>query len=99
GTGASGGAAGAAGTAGGGATAGAAGGPAVGVPKNPVLPGVNADPQIANFGGKFFIYPTSDGFTDWRSTSFHAFSSPDLVTWKDEGVILDLGPDVSWADD
>jgi hypothetical protein len=91
--------AGAAGTAGGSATAGAAGGPIVGTPKNPVLPGLNADPQIASFGGKFFIYPTSDGFTDWRSTSFHAFSSPDLVAWKDEGVILDLGPDVSWADE
>jgi beta-xylosidase len=69
------------------------------VPKNPVLPGLNADPQIASFGGKFFIYPTSDGFADWRSTSFHSFSSSDLVTWHDEGVILDLGPDVSWADD
>jgi beta-xylosidase len=87
------------GAAGAAGTAGAGGGPVVGVPKNPVLPGLNADPQIASFGGKFFIYPTSDGFTDWRSTSFHAFSSPDLVTWKDEGVILDLGLDVSWADD
>ena len=27
-----------------------------------------------------------------------AFSSTDLVRWKDEGVILDLGPDIGWAD-
>ena len=82
------------------AQAGSAGtGVAVGTPKNPVLPGYNADPQIAQFGGKFYIYPTTDGYDNWLSTQFHAFSSADLVTWKDEGVILDLGADVSWADD
>jgi Glycosyl hydrolases family 43 len=79
-------------------SAGSGAGPTVGVPKNPVLPGLNADPQIALFGGKFYIYPTTDGFANWLSTSFHAFSSTDLVNWKDEGVILDLGPDVSFAD-
>jgi len=72
---------------------------AVGTPKNPVLAGLYADPQIATFGGKFYIYPTTDGVANWLGTQFHAFSSADLVTWKDEGVILDLGPDVSWADD
>lgn len=72
---------------------------AVGTPKNPVLAGLYADPQIATFDGKFYIYPTTDGFANWLGTQFHAFSSADLVTWKDEGVILDLGPDVSWADD
>jgi beta-xylosidase len=71
----------------------------VGTPKNPILPGYNADPQIAMFGGKFYIYPTTDGFANWLSTQFHAFSSPDLVTWKDEGVVLDLGSGVSWATD
>jgi beta-xylosidase len=60
---------------------------------------LNADPQIAAFGGKFYIYPTTDGFANWASPSFHAFSSSDLVAWQDAGVILDLGPDVSWADD
>jgi beta-xylosidase len=77
----------------------AAGTSAIGTPKNPVLAGLYADPQIATFGGKFYIYPTTDGFANWLGTQFHAFSSADLVTWKDEGVILDLGPDVSWADD
>jgi len=71
----------------------------LGVPHNPVLKGYNADPQIASFDGKFYIYPTSDGFSDWLGTKFHAFSSTDLLNWNDEGTILDLGPDVSWADD
>lgn len=73
--------------------------PSVGVPKNPVLPGFNADPQVALFGDRFYIYPTGDGFANWLGTKFHAWSSLDLVTWRDEGVVLDLGPDVSWADD
>lgn len=72
-------------------------GPTVGTPHNPVLRGYNADPQVALFDGKFYIYPTTDGFANWGSTSFHAFSSSDLVEWKDEGVLLELGKDVTWA--
>lgn len=66
---------------------------------NPVLAGYYADPEIlyAEKTGKFYIYPTSDGFTGWSGTYFKAFSSPDLVHWKDNGVILDLAKDVSWA--
>lgn len=85
-----------------GASAGGRGGGgtiSVGTPQNPVLPGYNADPQVAFFGDRFYIYPTSDGYDNWQSTSFHAFSSNDLVAWKDEGVILDLTKDVSWASD
>jgi beta-xylosidase len=63
----------------------------------PVLPGVNADPHIAVFGDTFFIYPTTDGSEGWRSTSFQAWSSRDLVSWKNEGVILDLPRDLKWA--
>ena len=85
----------------GGGTAGSGGASAgaIGTWKNPILPGYNADPQIAMFGGKFYIYPTTDGFANWLGTNFHAWSSPDLVKWTDEGVVLDLGPGVSWADD
>jgi beta-xylosidase len=68
------------------------------VMKSPVLPGVNADPNIVRFGDTFYIYPTTDGFPGWSGTQFKAYSSTDLVHWKDHGVILDLGPDVSWAD-
>ncbi|MFE9644096.1 family 43 glycosylhydrolase [Streptomyces sp. NPDC006365] len=66
--------------------------------KSPVLPGLNADPNIVRFGDTFYIYPTTDGFPGWSGTQFKAYSSKDLVHWKDHGVILDLGPDISWAD-
>ncbi|MGI5198431.1 family 43 glycosylhydrolase [Streptomyces sp. CA-288835] len=66
--------------------------------KSPVLPGLNADPNIVRFGDTFYIYPTTDGFPGWSGTQFKAYSSKDLVNWQDHGVILDLGPDVSWAD-
>jgi beta-xylosidase len=65
---------------------------------SPVLPGLNADPNIVAFGDTYYIYPTTDGFEGWSGTTFSAWSSKDLVNWQNEGVILDLGPDVSWAD-
>lgn len=67
---------------------------------NPVLPGLYADPEVlyAKKTGKYYIYPTTDGFKGWEGTHFKAFSSDDLQNWKDEGVILDLKKDVSWAD-
>lgn len=69
------------------------------VSNNPVLAGYYADPDVlyAEKTGKYYLYPTSDGFNNWSGTYFKAFSSPDLVNWKDEGVILDLEKDVSWA--
>lgn len=68
------------------------------VMRSPVLPGLTADPQLAVFGGTFYLYPTTDGFPGWSGTQFKAYSSTDLVHWQDHGVVLDLGPDVSWAD-
>ncbi|KUL26742.1 family 43 glycosylhydrolase [Streptomyces regalis] len=65
---------------------------------SPVLPGLNADPDVHYLNGEYWIYPTTDGFQGWSGTRFKAYSSKDLVHWKDHGVILDLGPDVSWAD-
>ncbi|MFT4153187.1 family 43 glycosylhydrolase [Parafilimonas sp.] len=66
---------------------------------NALFNGLYADPEVlyAHKTNKYYIYPTSDGFTGWSGTYFKTFSSPDLVNWKDEGVILDLGKDVSWA--
>lgn len=65
---------------------------------NPAIPGLYADPDIDVFDGKYYIYPTTDGFTGWNTQKFHVFSSEDLVSWKDEGVILDLSAgDVAWA--
>ncbi|WP_171112854.1 family 43 glycosylhydrolase [Streptomyces gossypiisoli] len=66
--------------------------------RSPVLPGLNADPNIVRFGDTFYMYPTTDGFEGWSGTQFKAYSSKDLVHWTDHGVILDLGPDVSWSD-
>ena len=67
---------------------------------NPALAGYYADPDIiySHKTGRYYIYPTSDGFDGWSGTYFKAFSSDNLVDWKDEGVILDLKKDVSWAD-
>ncbi|CAM5251640.1 hypothetical protein SALBM311S_08340 [Streptomyces alboniger] len=65
---------------------------------SPTLPGLNADPDVHYLNGEYWIYPTTDGFQGWSGTRFKAYSSKDLVHWKDHGVILDLGPDVSWAD-
>ena len=59
------------------------------IANNPVLPGMYADPDIDVFDGKFWIYPTTDGVAGWGGTQFHAFSSEDMETWTDEGVILD----------
>ena len=64
---------------------------------SPALPGVFADPHIAAFGDKFYIYPTTDGTVGWASTYFTCWSSKDLVNWKSEGTILDLPKDLSWA--
>ena len=63
---------------------------------NPVIDGYFADPNIVIFGDTYYIYPTTDGGTDWNSANFRCFSSKDLVNWKDEGVILELS-DVPWS--
>lgn len=67
---------------------------------NPVLEGYFADPDIiySHKNKKFYLYPTSDGFDNWSGTYFKAFSSDNLIDWKDEGIILDLQKNVSWAD-
>lgn len=68
--------------------------------KNPVLEGFYADPDIlySNKDRRYYLYPTSDGYDQWSGDYFKAFSSENLKVWKDEGVILDLKKDVSWAD-
>jgi arabinoxylan arabinofuranohydrolase len=66
---------------------------------NPVLEGYYADPEIlySNKTKKYYIYPTSDGFDGWSGNYFKTFSSDNLTDWKDEGIIVDLRKDVSWA--
>lgn len=69
--------------------------------KNPILEGYYADPDIlfSNKTGKYYLYPTSDGYMNWGGHYFKTFSSVDLKEWKDEGVILDLKKDVDWANE
>ena len=66
---------------------------------NPLLEGYYADPEVlySEKTGKYYIYPTSDGFAGWSGTYFKTFSSDNLKDWTDEGVILDLPTDVEWA--
>ncbi|MGB4658178.1 MAG: family 43 glycosylhydrolase [Mobilitalea sp.] len=66
--------------------------------KNPVIEGLYADPDIAKFNDTYYIYPTSDGFVNWSGSKFKAFSSENLIDWKDEGILLDLNSNqVPWA--
>ncbi len=67
---------------------------------NPVIPDFHADPEVlySEKTGRFYIYPTTDGYPGWGGYSFDVFSSPDLVNWTNEGSILDLSTNqVSWA--
>lgn len=63
----------------------------------PVLPGKYADPDIAVFNNRFYIYPTTDGTEGWMSDYFTCWSSADMVHWKNEGTILNLKKDLQWA--
>jgi hypothetical protein len=69
------------------------------VNNNPALEGFYADPEVmySQKTGKYYIYPTSDGFDGWGGYYFKVFSSDNLTDWKDEGVIIDLKKDVTWA--
>lgn len=66
---------------------------------NAALKGYFADPDIiySNQTGKYYIYPTSDGFDGWSGNYFEVFSSDNLMTWKKERKIIQLGEDVKWA--
>lgn len=66
---------------------------------NPVIKGFYADPAIlyAYQTGRYYLYPTTDGYSSWGGNSFKAFSSSDLKEWKEEGIILDLPSQVKWA--
>lgn len=66
--------------------------------KNPVLTGLYADPDLAFFDGKYYIYPTTDGFDGWSGTKFSVFSSADGLNFKCEGEIADVASSqVPWA--
>ncbi|MCH5175233.1 MAG: family 43 glycosylhydrolase [Prevotellaceae bacterium] len=66
----------------------------------PVIHGFHADPEIlySNKTKKYYIYSTTDGTPGWGGHDFSVFSSDDLMTWTDEGKMLDVkGDQVKWA--
>lgn len=65
-------------------------------PPDPIIDGFTADPSIRVFGDTYYVYPTSDK-PEWNTTDFSVWSSKDLVSWKKEGMILDVANDLDWA--
>lgn len=53
-----------------------------------------ADPNLAIFEGRYFLYCTDDGVDGWGSTAFSVYASDDLATWE-RYPALDLN-DVPW---
>jgi len=66
--------------------------------QKPILPDFQADPSARVFDNQLWIYPSHDiaGSKGWDMVDWHAFSSDDLHTWKDQGVIFSLA-DLTWA--
>ncbi len=67
---------------------------------NPIIEDFRADPEIlySKKTGKFYLYPTTDGYAGWGGYSFNVYSSDNLVDWKDEGTIINLKSNqVVWA--
>ena len=62
---------------------------------NPVFPGWYADPEVAVFGKKYWIYPTFSAKYN-QQVFVDAFSSPDLVNWTRHSRIIDTTA-VKWA--
>ena len=51
---------------------------------SPVLPGLNADPNIVAFGDTYYIYATSDGFPGWGGKPW----ARRLLVWETAGVLV-----------
>ena len=69
-------------------------------PKNPILTGFHADPEIlySNKTGRYYIYSTTDGMDGWGGWYYTVFSSDDLINWRYDGIALDLRSQSPWAD-
>lgn len=63
--------------------------------RNPVFEGWYADPEVAVFGTRYWIYPTFSAPYD-EQVHFDAFSSPDLVHWTKHERVLD-NKAITWA--
>ena len=52
--------------------------------RNPIIPGLFADPSIAKFGDTFYLYATTDGF-GWPTGRWVVWKSKDFVHWSFKG--------------
>jgi hypothetical protein len=62
---------------------------------NPFVDGWYADPDVAIYGGKYWVFPTASRPYE-EQTYLDAFSSPDLVHWTKHPNVLTTAR-VSWA--
>lgn len=62
---------------------------------NPLFPGWYADPEVAVFGDRYWIFPTTSARYD-EQLYLDAFSSPDLVHWNYHARALPEGA-IAWA--
>ncbi|MGW3800817.1 family 43 glycosylhydrolase [Streptomyces clavifer] len=63
---------------------------------NPIVEGWYADPDVAVYGDRFWIYPTTSRRYS-EQTFMDAFSSTDMVNWTKHPKVLDIA-DVAWAE-
>lgn len=69
--------------------------------RSPLLPGLYADPNIAEFDGVYYLYATTDGTPGWGGKDFYVWTSTNLADWtRSEEPFLTLdggGGNVPWA--
>jgi beta-xylosidase len=65
----------------------------------PISQRFNADPSPHVFGGRFYLYATDDASNSgkyWDSTTWRLYVSPDMKSWADAGIPLDVSV-FKWA--
>ena len=70
------------------------------LPGNPIITHTYcADPSARVFGDTLWLYPShdKDDATDFLMDDFHVYSTTDMKTWTDHGVIYKPLEDAKWA--
>ena len=70
------------------------------LPGNPIITHTYcADPSARVFGDTLWLYPShdKDDAFDFLMDDFHAYSTTDMKTWTDHGVIYKPFEDINWA--